>query len=366
MKVNYFSEDEEQHIQDLLAASKTPTEISRDPSLQQRHTENSIRLKAIRMRGQTTKPQLHTEEEVWEFTRGVEEIIRKALQVPNPDITPTFPVQFELARESKPIETMQEPLARLERPRPTHGTFAASGDWHIPYENSRDLSLYFEFLHDFKPDLILFMGDLFDLQQLSSFEEGRKVKLATLPTVLDDYSRARRLLEPLRYALPDSYWLYVEGNHEERITRAKEYDGAARDYELQRHFGDLFDEFLPYRDERVSNLVHFGKLWFGHGVYYNEYHSKKNAIHFNRPIRTWHAHTVQSHTLHSGTDVKDYRIAWSCPCLCDRNPHWKRHQPNSWVHGFVYGEVLEDGEFQDSLVVINQGKFRAAEKWYGL
>lgn len=273
-------------------------------------------------------------------------------------------VPFEKAVQN--LQLLDESASKITgRIRPTHGTFAASGDWHVPDHNPKALAAYFDYLIDTQPAIVFFMGDILDLTQLSSFDRANTVKLANMGTVLDDYAILHEMLVRLRAKLPTAWFEFVEGNHEYRISRALERDPAARDYVLEKHFSDVFDRFVPYRDKNVPNLVQFGKRWLAHGEYCNEMHTKKNLMFFHRPICTWHMHTVQAFTLHSAVDVRDFKVAFSVPCLADLNPHYARSKPNAWVNGFLRGEALEDGAFEDSIVIMDHDRFGVNGKWYG-
>lgn len=252
------------------------------------------------------------------------------------------------------------------KPIPTFGRAIASGDWHIPYHNERDIYSMLDFAIDYQPAAMFFVGDIFDLLQLSSFDAMNKVKLAGLPTVDDDLAVGRRILTDFRAALPSTAFIFFYGNHEYRIIRAMESDSQAREYDLGVHLDGIVDLIIPYRDGTYPNIYPFGKLWLAHGEYCNEFHAKKNIIAYNRPVMTFHLHTVQSYTMPGATDVADYRIGWSCPCMCHTNPHYARNRPNAWVNGFMYTDVLPSGDFAGPhYAIINDGRFEANGKWYG-
>ena len=91
-----------------------------------------------------------------------------------------------------------------------------------------------------------------------------------------------------------------------------------------------------------------GKLYFTHGEYLNKFHAATTANSFMRAVKYSHTHQRQSFTNVSALDVRDFHIAESVGCLCNRNPTYGHGRPNSWVHGFNYSIVNPDGSFYDS------------------
>ena len=84
-----------------------------------------------------------------------------------------------------------------------------------------------------------------------------------------------------------------------------------------------------------------------------------------RAVKYSHTHQRQSFTNVSALDVRDFHIAESVGCLCNRNPTYGHGRPNSWVHGFNYSIVNPDGSFYDSSPILNPDlSFHAEGKTY--
>lgn len=259
----------------------------------------------------------------------------------------------------------EPPRPKPKRDRPTHGKFIALFDIHHP-ENI-PLDPIWKFAKDFKPDVLIFGGDVLDMAQLSHWNERKAYLLSQLPPPHEMFEEAERdIFVPARRAVGDScYIVYLLGNHEDWARQAIEVDPRARDWTVERNLGRIPDEIIPFTDLSKPNIFQLGKLHFIHGYRTNMYHARYTADEFMRPVRYGHTHDVQQHAKVTSVDVREFFIARSCGCLCTRNPTYARNRPNRWVHAFCYGEVEESGHFFDEVPVIVHGRFYASGAVYG-
>jgi len=88
-------------------------------------------------------------------------------------------------------------------------------DLQIPFQDKRVLESVEKFMADFRPDLEIYAGDIFDFYSASSFD-GNPSRLFNLQNELD---MARAWLYGRAEANPDARKILILGNHEDRLRR---------------------------------------------------------------------------------------------------------------------------------------------------
>lgn len=92
-------------------------------------------------------------------------------------------------------------------------------DLQIPYHDEKAIEVALKLLRDVKPDKVIFLGDLLDLESFSSFTNIPLAKeFATSTQGAIDY--AHTLLETVRRMLPRAEIVVLEGNHDVRLSTA--------------------------------------------------------------------------------------------------------------------------------------------------
>lgn len=230
-------------------------------------------------------------------------------------------------------------------------------DTHIPF--NIPLDPVFEFAKDFKPTIVVLGGDIHEWGAVSTWvsDQSRHFDSGTITMAYEQMHTT--VLQPIELVAPKAKKIFLTGNHEDWIRKACDANPNLRGYaELERNISGwkIIPVNAPYRVG--ENLVYI------HGTYTNEYHAKKTAVAYHRSVIYGHMHEVQSHTLVSPIDDSIFYKAQSVGCLCHLNPEWKKNKPNSWVNGFNFCYMNEDGTFQDFNVVIVKGKFWAEGRQY--
>jgi len=112
-------------------------------------------------------------------------------------------------------------------------TAVVYGDTHYPFHDDRALKIVKAIIKDVKPDIIVNVGDLVDAWQISSFDKDP----SRTDSLQDNIDAARQHLHELSQLAPKAVKVYLEGNHENRLTRAIwKMDGAAREFAKLRNF----------------------------------------------------------------------------------------------------------------------------------
>lgn len=209
---------------------------------------------------------------------------------------------------------------------------AVLADIHLPFEDPPAILLAKEILHDFQPALIILAGDIVDFYGISRFSKDPAREVNFGDEVEEDAEKLGRMLS----WFSDAQWIYIEGNHEERMRaylrmRAKVFS-KLRSLEIPRLL-NLPDRvlYLPHLDEpQPRNLysapqVCLGKLYVLHG---DTVRLSGTTINVARtalqrlmvPVLMGHWHMVQvyTQTKYDGETTG----AWITGCLCRPRPHY--------------------------------------------
>lgn len=238
-------------------------------------------------------------------------------------------------------------------------------DIHHPYYDKRTMDAVNEFIFDYDPDELVYMGDQLSLDCISYWNKNKPLLKEGQRLIKDYHNFDNEILKVHEnITRQDIRRTFIIGNHEERITTYVEENP-----ELQ-GFLDVETNLNLY--ERGYKVVPFGKvhkvgkLYVMHGRYWNMYHAKKTVDVFEGNVVYAHVHNPQMFTKISPIDAKGYHMATSLPCLCNIEPDYKKNAPNHWVNGFGIVEHLPaTGFFNLYTIIIIEGSFMWNGKYYG-
>ena len=236
-------------------------------------------------------------------------------------------------------ESLSYPFVNLKGER-----FLVLSDIHMPYHDTRALTLALQKGKQFKTDHVLVNGDLLDFYQLSRFDKDPRKR-----SFADELLAGEEFFKVLRREFRDAQITWKLGNHEERYdvymrTKAPELlDVRGMEIENLMGIGKL-----NVRVVRDKLRIKLGKLTVIHGHEYpTPVIGPVNAarglfLKAKTSAMCGHHHQVSTH---SETDLNGKLVkAWSTGCLCQLNPHYARL--NKWAHGFALVEVDNRGHFQ--------------------
>jgi predicted phosphodiesterase len=222
--------------------------------------------------------------------------------------------------------------------------FLVLSDIHMPYHDTRALTLALQKGKQFRADHVLVNGDLLDFYQLSRFDKDPRRR-----SFSDELLAGEEFFKVLRREFKDSQITWKLGNHEERYdvymrTKAPELlDVRGMEIENLMGIGKL-----NVRVVRDKLRIKLGKLTVIHGHEYpTPVIGPVNAarglfLRAKTSALCGHHHQVSDH---SETDLNGKLVkTWSTGCLCQLNPHYARL--NKWSHGFALVEVDNRGHFQ--------------------
>jgi hypothetical protein len=217
--------------------------------------------------------------------------------------------------------------------------FLFATDLHGDRQNLAAVKVLHEVTKDFKPDVRIFGGDLFDLRPLrrgASAEEQCE-------TMQDDWNAGVEFL----HAWKPTHLLM--GNHDDRLFELAENSSAGikADYarklvgDLENNLRRLRCEWRPYHKRK--GVFSFGRLNFLHGFHHGVYAAKQHAAIYGSCI-FGHIHAFDAHTF--GT-FNERKTAYACGGLLEVDQEYNKRHTASLRHenGFYLGLIHEDGSY---------------------
>ena len=88
------------------------------------------------------------------------------------------------------------------------------GDVHFPYHDGRALNVLYQYMRDYKPDVVVINGDLVDFYGISKYDKNPDHF-----NVQYELDLANKHLERIRKLNPKAKIYFIEGNHESRLEK---------------------------------------------------------------------------------------------------------------------------------------------------
>lgn len=224
-------------------------------------------------------------------------------------------------------------------------------DIHFPNYDARAIMCVEKFLPDFRPHILIYMGDALDLGYISRHEVANR-RLMEGKRLTGDYKNINKLIKRHKKLAGNPKVVYMIGNHEDWVNDYINQNPNMESFaEIENNLEGV-DEFVP-----LNQTYKVGKLYYLHGIYTNQYHAKKTVDNYKRNVVYGHTHTYQAHTSVSPIDRTDYHCASSVGSLCSKNAKYMEKRPSAWIHGFSVAYVQSSGCFSHYQVIINNGQF---------
>lgn len=238
-------------------------------------------------------------------------------------------------------------------------------DIHYPHYEQKVIDSIEEFIIDYTPDELVYMGDQISLDCISSWNREKPL-LKEGQRLIKDYQGFdyHILKKHENITKKETKRTFMIGNHEQRIEWYCEIHPELRGIIDLVQFLNLDErgyKIIPY------NEIHkIGKLSVIHGFFWNKYHTVKTLDVFEGNVVYAHVHNPQMHAKVSPIDRKGYHTATCLGCLCNIQPAYKRGAPSTWLNGFGIVEHLPaTGIFNLYSIIIVDGSFMFNGKYYG-
>jgi len=280
---------------------------------------------AARRRGQTGPKTL--------AALAVPTLLGGAIDLPDTSSKPTPHDLFEGYQAVKPITIAED----KEGARSIY-----LSDIQIPFADWPAVKLVEQFMEDWQPDRIFYVGDIADFYGISKFDKnpGRRFRLQhERQWTMDMLDRHKRIV-------PEAKQVWLDGNHEERIVRylwerAPELaDLRDEDGELALGVPALFGltergiQYTSYAGhvDYLGFLITHGNLLSKH----SSYTAKQMSERFRSSGLSAHSHRLG---MYNWTGIAGPQAWYENGCLCRMDPDYT-HNPN-WQQGFHIGVVVD-------------------------
>jgi predicted phosphodiesterase len=221
------------------------------------------------------------------------------------------------------------------------GRGIVAGCIHYPFHNPAFHESMLALIEHVKPDFFVLAGDALDQFSISSHNTGKVKKI----TLQDEYDATQPRLDEIDAALPSGCVKYfLEGNHEDRISRFKSFNenaklgGALIDYvKGLRLLERKYEVLRPYN--RAKLII--GDLLVIHGIYASKHAAAKHLQEYKQSLLFFHTHRWQMYSEGKHT-------AYNCGWGGDSN-HWafdysRDPQRDKWVNALAVVDLLETGK----------------------
>lgn len=272
---------------------------------------------------------------------------------------------IEESRENKKIAPVQGKLPRLkDLPivdkviQPSNviskpGTYLLLGCVHAPFHNKAMFKAMAKYLTTEGVALsgTILAGDIIDANSLSFHDKGNvPIPGVTLEweykeanKFLDDLDALADWLKPTNES-PEKYFLY--GNHEDRYNRLMKTNDAAKygkalvspreGLKLDKRGYKVFEDWK-------SDFIKFGDhLDINHGEFCNVHSAKKTIDTYRKSTAYFHTHRFQIYMegMNAG-----FNLGWGGDINSPVFKYATRAMKNSWVNGFAFVTLHEDGYY---------------------
>ncbi len=200
---------------------------------------------------------------------------------------------------------------------------AVVNDVHVPYHDKTAIALACKVLAWWKPDTLIYNGDLLDFYDLSRYDKnpGRQYRLQD---EIDLFHTD--VVAPINHAVGKKCRkVFLPGNHEARLQKflmAHPELFSLRDLELRNVL-----KLTNYDIEYAAYSVQFGDvLEVSHGTRVNKWAGMSAKA--EQELRRYSMSTITGHVHRSGTFKTKVGDTWKTgqesPCLCTLTPEYMR------------------------------------------
>ena len=229
-----------------------------------------------------------------------------------------------------------------------HRTLILS-DIHVPDHDEKALKCALDFGKKNKVDEIVLAGDILDFESVS--KHGGNPSPPKLKQELDE---GKKFFSRLRKIFPTQKIVFIEGNHEHRLTRFLSNDASPL------YGAMLLPDLLDLKKYKIQHMRYGavyqrGKMHITHGHLCGVNHAQAMLKKYGVNIVYGHTHRPQMMT--SSNYASPILGAWGLGCLCKLDAGYLNGAPSGWAHGFGYLVTdKKSGVFTMHNMIIVDGK----------
>ena len=234
---------------------------------------------------------------------------------------------------------------------------------HPDHHNNR-ADLLAKLIIDLKPDVVINLGDQFDLPSLSGYDKGKRSFVgrsyrADIDAGLEFTDRLWGPVKATKKRLP--HRIYLEGNHEHRIEKAldlsPEMEGTIgfKDLDLEKHYDDV----IKY-DGSTPGVVEVDGIYYAHffisGVMgrpiSGEHPAYSLSTKLGSSVTAGHLHTLDYNVRTSVEGSKRHSLV--AGCFFDYNSDWAGKANDLYWRGVIVKRNVENGSYDPEFVSMSQ------------
>jgi predicted phosphodiesterase len=213
--------------------------------------------------------------------------------------------------------------------------FIYASDLHFPYENKDNVEAFLKGVAKVKPDTIILGGDIVDFYKISRFDKDPLNPI----TLQDEIEVVQDFLESLRNVSSRSKIYWLEGNHEERLTKYIRINAPEFASLPALSFTRLF-ELDKFNVEYVKDttVLQIEDWVFRHG--HENGNGSTPGLSARKGIMMYGKNYIQGH-IHKANIIRvsnfsgDF-IGVESPCLSDMEPEYVKGFAG-WQAGYTIG-----------------------------
>lgn len=247
--------------------------------------------------------------------------------------------------------------------RPDGTRLVSLSDTQYPFVDEPLLSAVHEFIKDWQPNDLIYNGDILDYYEISDFDKRPGTRFG----IDDEEEWARQFMDLHARLVPGVKQFFIEGNHEERLTRATWREAG----KFASHVKTL-PQVLGLKERGIEH-VPYGKHveYLGFVFTHGNFVSADSAMTARRHMALYRSSGVNGHTHRLGsfskTDMNRRSHTWlEQGCLCRLDLEYVKAHPD-WQQGFLIGYVYGGALHPQLIHVIEangQRGFVAAGNYY--
>lgn len=222
--------------------------------------------------------------------------------------------------------------------------FIYTSDIHLPYDQTENVIAFLDAVKKEKPDIIVLGGDIIDFFKISRFDKDP----LDGQSLTDEIAAAKAFFSDLRLAAGKRPIYWLEGNHEERLTKFIRRNAPEfADFNVLQ-MESLFDlERFDITYVRDTQVLQIEDWVFRHG--HENGNGSTPGLSARKGVLMYGANYIQGH-IHKANVIRvsNYNgdfIGVESPCLCDMEPEYVKGYAG-WQAGWTIAEKDEVGKWQ--------------------
>ena len=204
-------------------------------------------------------------------------------------------------------------------------------------------------------DIAILNGDFADVNALNDWDKD-KPKLLENKRYIREVANVNKELDFLQKYIKKI--VYIEGNHENRATRAVEkephLEGMLEIPEVL-HLKERGIQWVPDNIyEETGTFYKLSKVYFHHALSCSQNAAKAIMMKLGCNMCCGHLHREMMFMLNMA--MQEPMVVHIVGCLCSKQPAWKKGNPTGWANQFAIMDYNKD-IFDFNVITIIKNKF---------